>query len=98
MGIGIKSIEYALPKKVLTNEELALIYEDWTAEKILAKTGIASRHVVLDNECASDLAEIAAKSFLNLVWFCRMKSISSCWQHKVRIINCLQQRVYCRIN
>src|SRR5659263_6408 len=61
MGIGIKAIEYSLPKKVLTNDELAQIYGDWTAEKILAKTGIASRHIVSEGECASDLAERAAK-------------------------------------
>ena len=61
MNIGIKTIEYALPENILTNEELAKIYADWTAEKILAKTGIASRHFVSGNECASDLAEQAAQ-------------------------------------
>ena len=61
MVIGIKAIEYVLPDSILTNEDLAKIYADWTAEKILVKTGIASRHVVAENECASDLAERAAK-------------------------------------
>ncbi|MHB0896052.1 MAG: 3-oxoacyl-ACP synthase III family protein [Spirochaetales bacterium] len=61
MAIGIKAIEYALPDSILTNEDLAKIYADWTAEKMLVKTGIASRHVVAENECASDLAERAAK-------------------------------------
>lgn len=61
MAIGIKAIEYVLPKEVLTNEELAQIFSDWTAEKILTKTGIASRHVVSEGECASDLAEKAAQ-------------------------------------
>ena len=60
MGIGIQAIEYVLPEKILANEELAKIYPDWTAEKILSKTGIATRHVVDGNECASDLAEKAA--------------------------------------
>jgi len=61
MAIGIKAIEYVLPKDVLTNEELARLYVDWTAEKILIKTGIASRHIVSEGECASDLAEKAAQ-------------------------------------
>ena len=61
MNIGIKAIEYVLPEKVLTNEELAQICGDWTAEKILEKTGIVSRHVVSADECASDLAARAAK-------------------------------------
>lgn len=65
MNIGIKTIEYALPENILTNEELAKIYADWTAEKILAKTGIASRHVVSGNECASDLAEQAARKLFS---------------------------------
>lgn len=60
MSIGIKSIEYVLPENILTNEELAQIYEDWSVEKIFTKTGIASRHVVSENECASNLAEKAA--------------------------------------
>ena len=61
MNIGIKAIEYVLPEKVLTNEELSCLYKEWTPEKILDKTGIASRHVVSKDEHASDLAERAAK-------------------------------------
>lgn len=65
MSIGIKAIEYALPEKILTNEELASEFGDWTAEKILDKTGIASRHVVEDDECASDLAVKAAQKLFS---------------------------------
>lgn len=64
MSIGIKAIEYVLPKEVLTNEQLELLYEDWTAEKIYEKTGIKQRHVVKEGELASDLAvEAATKLF-----------------------------------
>lgn len=59
MSIGIKAIEYVLPEKILTNEELAQIYKDWSSEKILNKTGIESRHIVSEDECASGLAEKA---------------------------------------
>lgn len=61
MNIGIKAIEYVLPDKVLSNEELAEIYYEWSAEKIFAKTGIAKRHIVSEEESATDLAEQAAR-------------------------------------
>lgn len=55
-----------LPDKVLTNDQLAEIYPEWTAEKILDKTGIASRHVTTRDETALDLAERAAKKLFDL--------------------------------
>ena len=61
---GMK-IAYYLPDQVLTNEQLAEIYPEWTAEKILAKTGIMSRHVTSDGESSLDLAEKAAKKLLD---------------------------------
>ena len=62
--IGILAIEYALPEKVLTNEELATIYANWTAEKIYHKTGILSRHVTTENETAADLGIVAAQKLI----------------------------------
>lgn len=50
------------PKKVLNNETLAERYDGWTAEKIFAKTGIRERHIVAENEFASDLAVKAAEN------------------------------------
>jgi 3-oxoacyl-[acyl-carrier-protein] synthase-3 len=50
---------------VLSNEQLAQLYPDWTAEKIYEKTGIRERHVVQEGECASDLAYAAAKRVLS---------------------------------
>ena len=49
------------PENVVTNADLAALYPGWTEEKILSKTGIASRHVAQLNETALDLAERAAK-------------------------------------
>lgn len=54
-------IAYSLPEKVLTNDELSSLYPEWPAEKILAKTGIGSRHVTRTGETATDLAEHAAR-------------------------------------
>jgi 3-oxoacyl-[acyl-carrier-protein] synthase III len=56
----IQAVEYYLPEKIVSNEELAKAFSGWTAEKISKKTGIRERHVVSVNECASDLAYQAA--------------------------------------
>lgn len=53
-------VAYELPEKILTNEELVRLFPEWTANKILAKTGVASRHVVTAGETALDLATKAA--------------------------------------
>lgn len=52
------------PSTVLSNEQLARLYPDWTAEKIYEKTGIRERRVVTEGECASDLAYAAAVRLL----------------------------------
>ena len=58
-------IAYSLPNTVLTNNQLSEIYPEWPAEKILAKTGIASRHVTSSEESSLDLAERAAKKLFD---------------------------------
>ena len=61
----IEKIAYYLPETVLANDELAALYPGWTAEKILEKTGIQTRHVCGKNETACDLAEKAAKKLFS---------------------------------
>lgn len=58
---AIKAIASYLPEKELTNEQLAREFGDYSAEKILDKTGIAVRHVSAADECASDLGVVAAQ-------------------------------------
>ena len=60
MNTSITKIEYYLPEKILTNQELESIFPEWDAEKIEKKTGIRSRHIVLKNETALDLSLKAA--------------------------------------
>jgi 3-oxoacyl-[acyl-carrier-protein] synthase III len=60
---GIDAIRSALPRRVVTNAELAGDV-GWTAAEILAKTGIAQRHVASADECVSDLAVRAAETLL----------------------------------
>jgi 3-oxoacyl-[acyl-carrier-protein] synthase-3 len=65
MHAAITAIEYSLPRKILDNDQLAKEFTDWTAEKILAKTGIRERHIAADEECASDIAVEAANRLLD---------------------------------
>ena len=44
-----------LPKKVLTNDDLAKMV-DTSDEWIFTRTGIKERHIADDSECTSDLA------------------------------------------
>ena len=61
---GILAIEYALPEKLLTNEELGTLYKNWSAEKIFSKTGIRLRHVTSEDETAADLGVDAAEKLI----------------------------------
>lgn len=58
---SIVAIETYLPQAQITNEQLAQELGNWDAEQILKKTGIASRHIAANNECASDLGVAAAQ-------------------------------------
>lgn len=57
----IKAINYYLPEKVVTNEELLKEFPEWSVDKVAAKVGVDSRHVAGENETAGDLAEKAAR-------------------------------------
>ena len=43
MGARIKKTEVYLPEKVVTNEQLEDDFQDWSGEKIEAKTGKVDR-------------------------------------------------------
>lgn len=62
---AIAAIEYYLPPKTLTTEELAAEFPDWGVEKIDAKTGIQKRHIAGDGVCSSDLAVAAAEKLFS---------------------------------
>ena len=57
----IDGIEYFLPIEAVTNQDLALRFPEWGAEKIAQKTGINKRHIAAVDECSSDLAAAAAR-------------------------------------
>jgi 3-oxoacyl-[acyl-carrier-protein] synthase-3 len=59
MKAAIRGVACYFPEQVLTNDQLALEYSDWSAQKIEQKTGIQERHIASTTECASDLATAA---------------------------------------
>lgn len=65
---AIRAIRSHVPARHLTNAELAREFPEWDVTKIFEKTGIATRGIAEHNECASDLACIAAeKLFSNAI-------------------------------
>lgn len=60
-GCRIKDIACYIPETVLGNDTLAAIYDDWTADKILSKTGIRERRISAEDETATDMAISAAR-------------------------------------
>lgn len=60
MDAFIKCVSYYLPSKILTNEDLAREFPEWSVEKIASKLGISQRHIAADDETAGDMAIKAA--------------------------------------
>lgn len=63
----IVAVKSFLPERVLDNEQLANELGNWSADKILDKTGIAERRVVGEDQTALDIAEGAARALLDEV-------------------------------
>jgi 3-oxoacyl-[acyl-carrier-protein] synthase-3 len=57
----IAAVATHVPTATLENAELAKLYPEWPAEKILEKTGIAIRHIAAGDETALDLGVAAAE-------------------------------------
>lgn len=56
MSAEIVHIDYVLPEKVITNDDLAERFDDFDAKKVEKNTGVHTRHVVSDGQTALDLA------------------------------------------
>ena len=61
----IKAIASYLPEGRLSNDDLARLYPDWPADKILEKTGVAQRSIAAPDETAGDLAANAARALFD---------------------------------
>lgn len=64
MGVKITNIEYYLPEKIVTNDQLAKEFHGWSSAKIEKKVGITERHIVKEDETALDIALIVGKKIL----------------------------------
>lgn len=60
MNAFIQAISYYIPETVITNEDLAKEFPDYTIEKITTKIGVSERHLAGENETSADLATGAA--------------------------------------
>lgn len=61
MHASVSAIEYYLPEKTVSTEDLAAEFPEWTVAKIDQKTGIRDRHIAAQGECSSDLGVAAAR-------------------------------------
>ncbi len=61
MSAFISAISYFLPETIVTNQDLVEQFPEWSVDKIAKKIGVMNRHTVKEGQCASDLAEQAAK-------------------------------------
>lgn len=62
MKVYIKDIAYYLPEAILTNEQIAAEFPEWSAEKVVSKVGITERHIAAEDETATDMAYKAAET------------------------------------
>ncbi len=63
-NVEIKAIACAVPDRVINNEEYYPIFGKESVQKFINMTGVKQRHVAYDEQCASDLCFVAAKSVL----------------------------------
>jgi 3-oxoacyl-[acyl-carrier-protein] synthase-3 len=61
----IKAMDYYLPQKILTNEELIKDFPEWSVDKIAEKIGINKRHIAEKHETSTDLAIAAGEKLLD---------------------------------
>jgi len=65
MASGILGIDYYLPERVETNEDLSRENPSWQMDRFATKCGISARHVAAENETAGDLGYHAARRLLD---------------------------------
>lgn len=61
----VRQIEFSLPTRCESNQDLLADNPDWDMRKIYAKTGIAQRYVTSDQQTAADLCVEAAEKLFS---------------------------------
>ena len=67
MDAFVSALTYALPERVVTNDDLQRENADWDMSRIGGKVGITQRHIAADDETSSDLAYAAGRKLLEAV-------------------------------
>ncbi len=63
-NVDIKGIACAVPEPVKKSEEYTDIFGEENIQKFINMTGIRTRHVAVEEQCASDLCYVAAKKLM----------------------------------
>jgi 3-oxoacyl-[acyl-carrier-protein] synthase-3 len=63
--VGLRAISVALPKRVVTNQDLSFAHPEWRMDLVESKTGVVRRHIAESNETALDLAFTACQDLLS---------------------------------
>lgn len=64
-GARVRAVAYALPERVVTNDDLQRENADWDMPRIASKVGITRRHVAGPDETSADLAYAAGRRLLD---------------------------------
>lgn len=68
-NVEVKGIACAVPDNIKRNEEYNQVFGEESVQKFINMTGIKTRHVALDDQCASDLCYVAAEKLMEkLSW------------------------------
>ncbi|MDP4180459.1 MAG: ketoacyl-ACP synthase III [Bacillota bacterium] len=62
--VEIKVIACAVPDNIKKSKDYTEVFGEESVQKFINMTGIKTRHVALDEQCASDLCYVAAKSLM----------------------------------
>jgi len=60
-GAHIAAIEYVLPTRKVSNDELAILHPQWNMDQVVLRSGVENRYWCDSSETALDLAEIACR-------------------------------------
>lgn len=64
-NLGLKAVSACVPHNVVKTRSMTEYYSPEAIEKFIEATGIEERRVVMNNECASDLCEKAARQIFS---------------------------------
>lgn len=61
MSASIRGTAYVLPEQAVTNAMLQAEFPSWDMERVMSRTGVATRHIAREDETAFDLATAACE-------------------------------------